>query len=217
MSRSTGTPKSLDQWLRSLAWREDSTVELHVINLDSTEVVTSWTREAVTTDPLAWSESAISVADADAEGRGQTTRYQLRHVLRDGKVSGATTLRRVVALEEQANDRFDGTASGLVGRLLQSNEKAYAQVLESSRLATESQQKSLNLLGQAYVHAQKLQAENDELRSRLGAMPQAPSSKPDIVDTMIREMAPSVGLAMVQKFMPELLSTEEPPTKDKPS
>jgi hypothetical protein len=207
VSRSSGTPKGLEQWLRTITWRDESSIELHVLTMEGSELVTSWTREQVTAVPLEWGEQAIQLADADAEGRGQTTRYQFRHV-REGRVAGATIIRRVVAIEEKA-DNFDGTASGLVGKMLGALDKAYSQVLTSAQTATQAQEKSLALLGQSYGMVQRLQLELDEARAELRKGAPAVSSKPDIVDTMVREMAPTVGLALVQKFMPELMGTDE--------
>jgi len=215
MSKSTGTPKGIETWLRSQRLEPGSIFSLAVQSLEGSEIVGSWEASLVAAGVEAWTCEVCELATHDAEGRGQTTRYALRHD-RDDKNRGMTSLRRVV-VDDDDRDRlsFDGTNAGLVSKLLASLERAQSQVIEASKGAVEAQRASMALLtasygmlGQLQIQNAGLHAQTIDLRATVAEATPAPVA-PDMMHTMIETMGPHVAARLVEKFLPLLLGDSD--------
>jgi len=215
MARSTGTPKGIETWLRSQRIEPGSIFTLVVQSLEGSETVGSWEASIVAAGVEAWTCEVCELASEDAEGRGQTTRYALRHE-RDEKIRGMTALRRIV-VDDDDRDRlsFDGTNAGLVSKLLASLERAQSQVIEASKGAVEAQRASMALLtasygmlGQLQIQNAGLHAQTIDLRASVAEAQPAPA-QPDLIRTMVETMGPHVAAKLAEKFLPLLLGDSD--------
>ncbi len=159
-SAPTGTPKGIHAWLRQQRMSDGAIVILDAMPLEGRTVVAEWTSDDVVRDPEAWSEMVSELAQGDADARGASTKYELRHVAGNRQV-GVMPLRRVVDVPRDGDDDAPppvtdvGTFMSSMARMLDS---AHKQVIESSRVAmqaaqsaNETQRASLAMLSQAYT------------------------------------------------------------------
>ncbi len=215
MSKSTGTVLGILTWLRSQKTEATSTIELSAKSMDGLELVGTWDLAAVAADTQSWAETVCETATEDANGRGVTTCYALRH-MRDEKPRGMTQLKRVIINDEKNENAFDGTSTGLAKQLLASLERAQGQVIESQRASLDAMRASQTILGQAFVMIGQLQVQNIQLHNRtieLGTEAAKPSNgKPGAVEAMVEIMAPHIAQEAMKKIMPLLLSgfSDEP-------
>lgn len=205
----TGTAKGVAVWYRQQRWTDTSAVELFAMPLEGQQLVASWTIGDVRADVERWTTDVDELATSDATGRDTTTRYELRHVDEAGKVRGTSHLRRVVAeeVDEAGEVKPTGDLLSINVQLQKSLERANAQVIESSRVATqtaaaaiEAQKASLVMLSQAYTLIGGLQASNVELHAdKLDAKP-APA-QPSAGDEAFRELIKIIGPKVAMKLL----------------
>ena len=213
--RSTGTPKGIFTWYRQQSPDTSSLFELlSKAGFEGLEPVCSWEVNAVGEDVNAWAELVIAAAQEDAEGRGSTTRYLLRHT-RANSVRGTMNITRVVSTDANGEVRaeFDGSSQSLVNKLLQSTERAHSQVIEMSKASLDTQKAAMSLLGQSYAMLAKVQMENAELREQLneaGAVAsKGTNGKPDVFRTMMETVGPTVGAHVAEQVLPILLAAAQ--------
>jgi predicted kinase len=196
MARSSGTPITLGAWIRNSKVVEASTFELSSVSMEGPQIVATWTGAEVLADHEAWCAAVDALATQDAQGRGQTTRYELRHV-RDDRVVGTTHLRRVLAADKEDASSFDGSSQAVIRQLAQSMERAHSQVIEAARAAIEAQRASMVLLGQAYTLIGGLQASNVELHAEKLENSPAQSKQNEAFSEMLK----LVGPVLMKKLM----------------
>lgn len=207
----TGTAKGVLVWYRQQRWTDASTIELFAVPLEGQQLVASWTLADVRADLERWSTDVDELATSDAAGRDTTTRYELRHSDEAGKVRGTSHLRRVVAVEqdETGEPKPTGDLLSINVQLQKSLERANAQVIESSRIATqtaaaaiEAQKASLVMLSQAYTLIGGLQATNVELHAdKLDAQPSKQASAGDeAFRELVKLIGPKVAMKLLEKM-----------------
>lgn len=207
--RDTGTPVSVARWARTLAVHEASALELHAMDATGAQLVTSWTGTEVLADVERWSAVVSELATEDAQARGVTTRYELRH-RRDERTLGVTHLRRVIA---QVDDErgADGSTLGLVAQLQRALHQSHQQLLEASRAAVQAQQASMVLLGQAYQHIGTLQTRTIEQHEAIVSAAPAPE-KPDMVRSMLEVVGPHIAQEVAVRLLSGASGGGTPPS-----
>lgn len=224
----TGTVKGILTWIRQQRAGEVSTVDLVAMPLEGPTVIVSWPFDEATRDVDTWAALVLDMAQDDAEARGASTKYELRHV-RDGRQAGVMPLRRVVERIEQSDDDAPqvndvGSMMGTFARML---DAAHRQVIESSRVAmqaaqsaNETQRASLAMLSQAYTiiatqqNALALQAE--EARA-VQATPPAEKSGlaragDEAVGTLMQIAAAKYGPRIIEQVLGPMMADDDEPT-----
>lgn len=196
--RDTGTPVSVGRWARTLAIAESSSLELHAMDATGVQMVTAWTGTEVSADVERWAATVAELATEDAQARGVTTRYELRH-RRDERTHGVTHLRRVISLPEDKGEA-DGSTIGLVAQLQRALHQSHQQLLEASRAAVQAQQASMVLLGQAYQHIGTLQTRTIEQHEAIVSATPAPE-KPDMVRSMLEVVGPHIAQEVAVRLL----------------
>lgn len=198
MSKDTGTPVSVARWARTIGLGEGSTFELHALDATGSQLVTTWSASEAMTDLERWSNVVSELVSEDAQGRGQSTRYELRH-RKDDRTQGVTHLRRIIVVGEDGST-LDGSQLGLVAQLQRALHQSHAQLLDASRAAIQAQQASMVLLGQAYNHIATLQAAGVEQHQR--ALEQrVEEAKPDMVKSMLEVVGPHIATELAQRLL----------------
>lgn len=223
----TGTTKGICTWLRQQRFDESSRIDLYALPLESPALVVTWPSEEAARDPDAWADLVIGMAQDDADARGVTTKYELRHMRGDRQV-GVMPLRRCV--ESTSTDEEDapqpvtdvGSMMATMARML---DQSHRQVIEASKVAmqsaasaNETQRASLAMLSQAYtIIATQQNALAIAAEERREAMPSAPAEKTgmakagDEAAQMLMGLAvQKYGPAIIEKFLGPMMSDENP-------
>jgi hypothetical protein len=198
MSKHTGTAKGIATWLRNCRIDDESSFELAALEMNGAQTVASWTRDEVTPDPNEWCGRVDILATQDAEGRGSTTRYELRHVKAD-RVVGVSMLRRVVVASIDG-EGFDGSnPKDIIKQLASAAERAQSQVIEMSRAAMESQRGAMQLLRDAYQLLGAMQVTSLEQHARLLEVEgkQGPTKE---TDPMVKQLIATFGPGVAAKL-----------------
>jgi hypothetical protein len=208
--------------MRSQKAEAKSMFVLSAKTIEGLETVGQWDLPTLAADMSAWAEQVCETASSDAEGRGSTTSYALRH-MRDDKCWGSTNLKRVVVEDDKKDSAFDGTANGLATKFLASLERAHSQVIESQKASLDALRASQGLLAQSFVMIGQLQVTNVQLHNKtlelgeVNASQASANGKPDVFRVMLETMGPTVAEKAMEKLLPTLLKLAADASDDEPS
>jgi hypothetical protein len=209
MARSTGTPNGIATWFRGIGAKseKESTFELWAANLgEPAQQVACWTLAEAVADHAAWCETVVTLADSDMEGRGQSTRYELRH-MRGDTLRQVTHLRRVLSSESVEAPALDGSTSSVLMQLQRQNERLVNAIVDrekSSASTIASMQLALRQATEIIDNQQKVMVAMAAERVE-GAMPGQASGKPDFAKEMLETIAPHVAKSVIDQYMPKAI------------
>lgn len=211
----------LAAWCRQQRPDDSSVYQLVTETIGSGVIVCEWAAEQIETlgwEPLA--EAVFETAQSDADARGTSMQYAVRHV-RDGRDVGRCALKFIRPTgERDADDLITGdggtTLTTALGVLMKQNQELHRFALETMRKQVETAQHSTGLLRQAYERIEVLEGRvRSEADQRIAELLEDAAERanggggaralPDELGVFVEAFAPRLAEAMAEQHGSKLL------------